>query len=505
MTDLPPGATGADAVAPLEPAMICMSVIENGPRIAFAAYNEEFNQIMIEESYANGYETQGIVERVLNCVRPTLLLLSNKIVGNETLLEILTTPPPDPREGIDDDKDNGDENIEQQSTAHQRDDEQRPGSIPYRLMKSASFEVRNCRGKLMKLRVKSLLSQERNTTAHEQGRQFPLAPNGQSFRVSNYHGLASIIDFESNVQVQALGGLLSFLGSTIFSLEPGGIITVDDVVRTKASMYMSLSQDTLSALNIFSTERHPLAAASGRGNAKEGMSLFSLLDRTKSRAGRQRLRDWMLKPLQDVDAISARQDGVELFMLQEMQSPTASLLDLLGQIGPVDRILGRMQKCCAKPNDFVVLIKTLSAALSIFTTLQQEVLWSLQQHSQIPQPPQQQDDQYQEQGWQEDDSMSHYIAFVQTILQECQFSVVEELLERIVAVVDENATAVNTTVVVRRGYNELLDFRKEQYDNLGETLRGVADVLSKRLPGLGSVLSAIFMPQVSDSKNEMCS
>ncbi|MGK3733408.1 MAG: hypothetical protein ACI8RD_006762 [Bacillariaceae sp.] len=45
---------------------------------------------------------------------------------------------------------------------------------------------------------------------------------------------------------------------------------------------MTISPSTFSALHIFSTEHHPLIAK-GQGNSKEGFSLYSLLDRTKSK------------------------------------------------------------------------------------------------------------------------------------------------------------------------------------------------------------------------------
>ena len=91
---------GAAAFGQQEPpsgsgsSMICMSVVADGPRIAFAAYNEEQNQIVLDVCVADGYEAQVTVERILATVRPTLLLLSSKIIGNDNLLGILTVPPP---------------------------------------------------------------------------------------------------------------------------------------------------------------------------------------------------------------------------------------------------------------------------------------------------------------------------------------------------------------------------------------------------------------------------
>ena len=72
--------------------MTCMAVIAEGPRIVFAAYQEESNRIVMEECYATGYEVEGVVENVKATARPTLLLLPVKVMGNPHLLDVLTQP-----------------------------------------------------------------------------------------------------------------------------------------------------------------------------------------------------------------------------------------------------------------------------------------------------------------------------------------------------------------------------------------------------------------------------
>ena len=457
------------AVAPpLDPSMICMSVVEDGPRIAFAAYNEDLNQIVLENCMADGYETQDVVERVLATVRPNLLLVSSKIVANDTLLEVLTTPPPQPTEGlIQEAQERGPNENANNATDNGIHHQQQQRSIPYRLMKTAAFDVRNCKALILqKLRVRSLMKQQQGNGGHhlpgQPVRHFPLAPNTQSFAVSTYHSLASIIDFESTVLVKAVGSLLSFLHNTIFRLEEGGYITINDVVHAKASAYMNLSAQTLSALHIFATEHHPLVAAKGAGNSKEGFSLFSLMDRTKSRSGRQRLREWMLKPLLDAQAIAVRQNGVELMMQPEMQAAAGSILSLLEHVGAVDKILVRIQKCCAKPTDFLILTRTLSAGVTICLTLQQEILWKLEQQA-GPHPSQGPNGEPIEL-W--DEQAMQYKEFVEHLLRRCHVAALQDLLERITSIVDEEATNECQSVVIRTGYHEQLDAFKQQYDSL---------------------------------------
>jgi hypothetical protein len=475
--------------------MICMSVVADGPRIAFAAYNEEQNQIVLDVCVADGYEAQCTVERILATVRPTLLLLSSKIIGNDNLLGILTIPPPPEQAEVDEESEDatdGDTQPQNNTTAAPATaptpaipattaGRNKPRSIPYRLMKTAAFDIRNCKELILqKLRVRSLMNQQQQQQQAagygggvpfgNNGRHFPNA-NGtnnqdQQFRIASYHAIAAVVDFESTAQVQAVGSLLSFLHGTIFRMEEGGRMTVNDVVQARASMYMNISSSTLSALHVFSTEHHPLVAK-GAGNSKEGVSLFSLLDRTMSRAGRKRLREWMLRPLLDLDAIAMRQDGVELFMLPEMQSPAGKILKLLESIGPIDQILVRIQKCSTKPSDFLVLSKALAAAAAIHSSLG-EILWSLRQHT-GPDPAQfvQEGVAPMETRDGPDPQSEHYLAFLDTILNRCKMPLLEQLHERIGSIVNEEATNELQCVVIKWGYNEHLDTEKDKYSRLG--------------------------------------
>ena len=457
------GGASNDVPAPLETAAVPMSVVvEHGRRIAFAAYNEETNQIILEECFVSGYEMHGIAERVVATVRPTLLLLSSKMCSDSALLEVLRTPPPNPNEGLID----GAEDDENVPAAPQMQ-----GSIPYRLMKTSSFDIRTCKVSILKLRVGSLLQHSTTQAAGGVGlpnqprRHFP-TENDHVFKVSSFHSLASVIDFDSAAQVQAVGSLLSFLQSTTFRLEEGGSICVNDIVRAKASMHMTVSADTLSALHIFATEHHPLVAAKGSGNSKEGFSLFSLLDRTKSRAGRTQLREWMLKPMVDVDAIAKRQDGVEMFILPDMQTPAGSILSLLQRIGAVDKIIVRLQKCCAKHNDFLILSKSLSSAVAIIDTLQEEILWKLRQRVVATSDHHAESPTQMSDAWQLDPRAERYIAFATDLLQRCSVASLQNLFERITSIIDEEATGEFKSLVIRSGHHEQLDAFKQQFDRL---------------------------------------
>lgn len=65
--------------------------------------------------------------------------------------------------------------------------------------------------------------------------------------------------------------------------------------------------DYLSINRLFSRCLVYMRRVDGQGRSKEGFSVFGLFDRTRSVSGRRCLKQWMLKPLHDIHAITARQ------------------------------------------------------------------------------------------------------------------------------------------------------------------------------------------------------
>lgn len=161
----------------------------------------------------------------------------------------------------------------------------------------------------------------------------------------NFDRLSAVLDLKGGepLAVRALGALLHHLQTTTFQLEPGGLVPVQTLERFDLNRYVRLDSNAFSSLQvhiyvhtctihlsaptptptpnhittntqqIFHEERHP-NVISGKGRSKEGFSLYALLDQTHSRPGRACLREWMLRPLRQPEAIVRRQRVVDLLM-----------------------------------------------------------------------------------------------------------------------------------------------------------------------------------------------
>ena len=495
-----------------EPALRVLSFFEQGSRIAFACYNEEENEIVFEDECAHsGVDTERICRSVLLATRPNLILVSNKVLTNAPLLECLTTMPL----GSDGGDDGSNTNAANAGAGQSETvaEEQAAGAgtlqnttrtaaatatIPYHLLKSSAFEPRSCRSVILqKLRVLTLMKRPmtEDYSSHDYNNYNATTSSAQP--PSNFHSLASVINFDSQTLVRALGSLLIYLRNTAFRLEEGSTVTINSIRRCPASdSFLRLYETTLRTLRIFATEHHPLVANNnlkGRSyqKSKEGFSLFTLLDRTKSKAGKERLRQWMTQPLRDVDKIRQRHVGIELFLHQDSHPAASLLLQKLSDIGRCDAILLRMQRCCAQPNDFLQLGRMLDAAYAIVATLSGELR---EKAHKLDRESNHQAMEDMGRGTQQQQYPS--VTFIDELLQQCHVPVLRNLRERMASVIDEEVTAeVKDHCVINFGFHEELDSAKETFETLDETLSEVGrQVLAKHEELIS--LKVVFLPQV---------
>jgi hypothetical protein len=373
--------------------------------------------------------------------------------------------------------------------------------IPFKILKSSAFDLRNCTNLILNnLRVLTLLRQnQQHQMQLAAGRQGQGGGGGAAAQGGNprdprpyflqhptmqhsvaplsYHSIAAIVDLHSSpVLVRALGALLSHLQSTIFRLEEGQTVTVNSVNHAKSELFMRIDTQTLQQLHIFATEHHPLSMAKGAAgtSAKEGFSLFALLDRCKSKLGQKCLREWMVKPTLDLNEIQRRQDGIELCLQPEVSPSVGLLLNLLSSVGAIDKILLRMQKVHTAPKDFLVLSSTLKAAVAICSTLEQDFQDHIR-HIAAPSSTSTTVHNHHQQhgaaGQQQDPSMQEFArrstVFLDSILERCFVPALKVLYDRITSIIDEERTAqVKDAVVIQYGFHPALDDAKEAFEVL---------------------------------------
>jgi len=179
----------------------------------------------------------------------------------------------------------------------------------------------------------------------------------------NYLKLSALIDLDNKMLRQALGALMTYMQSTVFHLD-AGLIYISNISALPITSYMQIDSSTVKALQIFSEEKHP-NVIKGIGKSKEGFSVFSLFDKTKSLPGRERLKNWMKLPFCDIDRIKQRQNGVSLVIRQHNRDFITDINKNMRHIHDIPRLLLRIKKAEAKYNEWIKLYSSLEAAIPI--------------------------------------------------------------------------------------------------------------------------------------------
>ncbi|MEI6234300.1 MAG: DNA mismatch repair protein MutS [Planctomycetota bacterium] len=141
----------------------------------------------------------------------------------------------------------------------------------------------------------------------------------------------------------AAGALAGYVDETC----PGGKVRLDTPQPFDPEHFMALGESAIRSLELLETLRT---------RAFEGSLLWSI-DRCCTPAGSRSLREWLIRPLRDLDTIASRHNAVE--SLIENSNHRATLRSVLKQLADIERIAARLSANKATPRDLVSLKNTL--------------------------------------------------------------------------------------------------------------------------------------------------
>ncbi|KAF7798450.1 hypothetical protein EIP86_009671 [Pleurotus ostreatoroseus] len=158
-----------------------------------------------------------------------------------------------------------------------------------------------------------------------------------SIRLANYASVETRIRAVGELDDQGIGGL-----------EIRGIeyLTLQDV--------MQINSDALYSLQVFDSESH---ASTHSDKTKEGLSLFGILNNTRTTLGKALMREWLLRPSTSIPVINARHDAVACFMRPENIASSNAMQTHLKGIKNVPKILGTLRTGKAQVADWQGLVK----------------------------------------------------------------------------------------------------------------------------------------------------
>jgi DNA mismatch repair protein MutS len=155
--------------------------------------------------------------------------------------------------------------------------------------------------------------------------------------------------------VAAAGAVLRYVRET----QKRDLAHVTDLTTRGAADVLVI--DAVTRRNLELTES--LADGSRRG------TLLHVLDHTQTPMGGRLLRDWILRPLVELERVQDRLDAVEELAFRAVER--GRLRESLGDVQDLDRIVGRVTLGTAGPRDLVALARSIRALPPAATALDQ--------------------------------------------------------------------------------------------------------------------------------------
>ncbi|KAF9972932.1 MutS protein msh5 [Actinomortierella ambigua] len=253
-------------------------------------------------------------------------------------------------------------------------------------------------------------------------------------------------------------------------VEDGGdidpLVSAADCRRRQGLIDLSNMIDLDNVDSIFEDESHPNIHSSVRGR-KEGLSLFGILNSTRTPQGRHLLRQWFLRPSLDLSVIQGRQQSIECLSKPENQAIMDQMMRCLSRIKNIPRLLQAIhRKALLKDWQGIIQVSNPSAACKVPEN-------SLKIYS-----------------------MCHEFFDVETpIIHKVQE--LNEVGSLINDVVDFDESVIEGRCIVKPNVDEELDRMRQTYQGLDSFLSEVAKDISKTIPShFASTFNVVYFPQL---------
>ncbi|XP_039261578.2 mutS protein homolog 5-like [Styela clava] len=260
--------------------------------------------------------------------------------------------------------------------------------------------------------------------------------------------MTSKIPFDCISAIRATGGLIRYLEKNRIGvgLEKDDVKTpILDFKTFTMKDVLFIDRSTYSALQIFKKDDHPAVFKMGSGS-KEGLSLFGIMDRTRSRPGRKLLQLWFNRPLNDKTALNRRLDAVEYFAEPRNLEIMTRLQEALKHTRKLGRILKKMKTATSSVADWLGLYRTVISVVSVADICRNAP--RLPDHRPLPR--------------------------IFSEISQCSTQELINIVKIIQTIMDKEESVSQNRFIVQAGIDSELDEKKHLYNGLPSYLHHVA-------------------------------
>ncbi|KAI5479415.1 hypothetical protein MNV49_003559 [Pseudohyphozyma bogoriensis] len=291
-------------------------------------------------------------------------------------------------------------------------------------------------------------------------------------RRNKEHRLASFVNGleTSPLTMGCAGCLLSHLSRALSnSGELDSSIEVAGLELMLLDKMMHINQDSLRALQIFDSESH---ASAYSDKTKEGLSLFGILNLSRTPLGRTLMRHWFLRPPLELDVITSRHHAVECFLRSENQHPAEGMQGHMKMIKNAPMHLRAVAMGKGEMKDWHAILQFFYG----INMIRDSALLLTHRRD---------------------------VEVIDNFLASFDPAALKELGTTINDVIDWDESTLQKRVCVRSGVNPELDELRRQYDGLPSLLASrfplsrIAADISQEVPAtFADTLSLVYFPQL---------
>ncbi|KAF8442923.1 DNA mismatch repair protein MutS [Boletus edulis BED1] len=282
-----------------------------------------------------------------------------------------------------------------------------------------------------------------------------------AIRLANFASLES-----APLCISSVGALLDFLTRERATGELGDVdeSMESDICGIEAlalDQVMHVNADTLCSLQVFESENH---ATIHSDQTKEGLSLFGILNTTRTALGRSLLRTWFMRPSLSLQVLQARHDAIECFICAENLPVFGALQTQLRGIANIPKTLGLLRSGKGKFSDWQAIFTYHSAMI-------RDALAELHQ--------------------------GRHVDIVVRLIEVLDVTSFNEVGNMVNDIIDWEESAEAARVCVRPHIDEELDKRKHIYRGIDSVLSKVAEQISQTVPvDYAESLNVVYFPQL---------